>query len=309
MLTGHFSSLELSGDLTEYSGGTNIPAGFDFPDENLAQLASIFHTNAIMGTTSRLLIFARYLLSNPTISISFAKAIYTSETLPAHQEEYLRKAFHCKYIVSVYASAECGPWAVSLPSNTLDGSKMYREFVFDATTMTVEILDDDGVPVTKGEVGEIVVTSLMRLRNPLVRYRTGDIGSLHPYSVGKGVTSSQYRCIHLYGRHPGKSFNISGEYYDIIEIEKIMGQDRWGILQWQVILDSDHIGQREESAEFRVVLKDKFSGENQLDDLRLALLRLGGGFITADFSVRAVECTDLENSSMANKMRKIVDKR
>lgn len=43
----------------------------------------------------------------------------------------------------------------------------------------------------EGEVGEIIITSLMRMRNPLVRYLTGDVGSLDPYTGSiRGSTSA-----------------------------------------------------------------------------------------------------------------------
>lgn len=41
----------------------------------------------------------------------------------------------------------------------------------------VEILNDSGQPCSPGEVGEIVVTSLINYSMPLVRYRIGDMGS------------------------------------------------------------------------------------------------------------------------------------
>jgi phenylacetate-CoA ligase len=54
--------------------------------------------------------------------------------------------------------------------------------------MIVEILDGDR-PCGPGEKGEIVVTELNNLALPLVRYRTGDFGSLsdEPCSCGRGL--------------------------------------------------------------------------------------------------------------------------
>jgi phenylacetate-CoA ligase len=42
----------------------------------------------------------------------------------------------------------------------------------------VEILDDDGMPVPDGEIGEIVATTFGVEAMPLIRYRTGDCASL-----------------------------------------------------------------------------------------------------------------------------------
>lgn len=305
------SSLELTGELCEHARGTNIPVGFSFPDEEVALVALQLRPNVITGVSSRILSFARYLLAHPEINVKFAKVLYTSEPLPTYHEEYMRKAFHCDTISSLLGSAEGGIWGVAPPSATLHGSKSYREFVVRDDMMVVDIVDEDGAPVPEGEVGEIVLTSLMRLRNPLVRYRTGDIGSFHPYAAPEGSTI-KYHCVHMYGRNPKKSFSLNGEYFDLVEAEKVMLLEKWGILEWQVILDSDHVGSTEESVEFRVVLKDQTASHDLLDGLRSALLlSISGGSdaITANFTVKVVEYAGMEKGTLANKIRKIVDRR
>lgn len=304
------SSLELSGELIEHAGATNIPVGLSLPDEYMVGLIRQLRPNVITGTSSRILTFARYLLSRPELKITFQKVLYTSEPLPTYQEEYMRKALRCDSVSSLLGSAEGGVWAVAPPSKTLHGNRPFREFVFRSDMMVVEIMDDDEAPVPTGEVGEIVLTSLMRLRNPLVRYRTGDVGSLHPYTCSKNP-EIQYQCLHMYGRHPDKSFSISGEYVDLVELEKIMQLEKWGILEWQVIVDSDHVGSEEESVEFRVVMKNGTAGKNLLGDLRSRLLAISGGSetVTAKFTVKEVEYAGLEKGRLANKIRKIVDRR
>ena len=50
-----------------------------------------------------------------------------------------------------------------------------KEYHINADAILVEFLND-GVPVSTGEVGEIVVTSLYNKAMPLVRYRSSDAG-------------------------------------------------------------------------------------------------------------------------------------
>ena len=54
-------------------------------------------------------------------------------------------------------------------------------------SVVVEILDDGGSPLPDGESGEVVVTPLGLEGTPLLRYRTGDIASLHsaPCACGR----------------------------------------------------------------------------------------------------------------------------
>lgn len=53
--------------------------------------------------------------------------------------------------------------------------------------MIVEIVDEDGVPLPPGEVGEVVATPLQVTGMPLLRFRTGDLARLHsdPCSCGR----------------------------------------------------------------------------------------------------------------------------
>ena len=55
--------------------------------------------------------------------------------------------------------------------------------------MVVEIVDDAGPPLPPGEPGEVVATPLQVSGMPLVRFRTGDIATLHAAPCPCGRTS------------------------------------------------------------------------------------------------------------------------
>ena len=69
----------------------------------------------------------------------------------------------------------------------------------NSALMVVELLDDDGSPVTPGEVGEVVATPLGITGMPLLRLRTGDVCRLHtePCSCGRNTP----RLGPILGRH------------------------------------------------------------------------------------------------------------
>lgn len=67
-----------------------------------------------------------------------------------------------------HGMTEVGP--VSVPNPRLPDVLHVRERSFLA-----EILDPAGRPVTSGEAGELVLTTLGRVGSPLLRYRTGDL--------------------------------------------------------------------------------------------------------------------------------------
>jgi phenylacetate-CoA ligase len=52
----------------------------------------------------------------------------------------------------------------------------------------VEILDEEGRPVSEGERGELVLTNLGRAGWPVIRYRTGDLAVAGPRGCGCGRT-------------------------------------------------------------------------------------------------------------------------
>ncbi|MHB8835511.1 MAG: phenylacetate--CoA ligase family protein [Candidatus Methylomirabilia bacterium] len=55
--------------------------------------------------------------------------------------------------------------------------------------MVVEIVDEQGLPLPPGAAGEVVATPLQVSGMPLVRFRTGDIATLHPDPCACGRTS------------------------------------------------------------------------------------------------------------------------
>ena len=49
-----------------------------------------------------------------------------------------------------------------------------------------EVVDPaTGAPLTEGEIGELVLTSLMKVATPVIRYRTGDLTRLHPPAASR----------------------------------------------------------------------------------------------------------------------------
>jgi len=84
--------------------------------------------------------------------------------------------------LDVYATVEMGPVAWECPTNP--GALHVNDDV-----LIVEVVDPDGQPVEPGEPGEIVITPLTGLAQPLLRYRIGDLGYLLTESCtcGRGL--------------------------------------------------------------------------------------------------------------------------
>ena len=167
--------------------------------------------------------------------------------------------------------------------------------------------------IVEGEAGVLIVTSLQRLRHPLVRYVTGDIGSIHQLpelaclQLGQG--SEHLRVLRLHGRDIRSSFKWQGEYFELSKMNKLMSTPAWGVVRWQIVLTSDKSNR--DSIEIRLMratgtdglaaqeaieekLKEHFYVQEQNESLFYINLR------APDYFIR---------SSTGNKVIKLVDRR
>lgn len=80
-----------------------------------------------------------------------------------------------------YRASECG-W-IAGECGEQDGLHVF------ADVHRVEVVDEDGLPVAPGELGDLVVTDLRNRVFPLIRYRTGDRGILRdtPCPCGRSL--------------------------------------------------------------------------------------------------------------------------
>ena len=130
-------------------------------------------------------VFAFYL--KELAKLSLAKGV----TLPSLKEiramgelltdpvrELCRQAWGVE-IVDTYSSQEVGYIASQCPES---GS-----YHIHSDSVMVEILDEAGQPCAPGEVGRVIVTSLLNLGAPLIRYDIGDYAAMgNACSCGRG---------------------------------------------------------------------------------------------------------------------------
>ncbi|HEY4649193.1 MAG TPA: hypothetical protein VIG95_08785, partial [Gemmatimonadales bacterium] len=84
--------------------------------------------------------------------------------------------------LDVYAANEVGPIAWECPAQP--GALHLND-----DSQIIEVLDEQGHPAPPGEVGQVVVTQLLCLTQPLIRYRIGDVTRLReePCPCGRGL--------------------------------------------------------------------------------------------------------------------------
>lgn len=225
------------------------------PLAEVARSLADYHVNVLTGDGSQIVqvVYHISMMSQEDRDrIKLDKIVYTSEPLTGPQRVFINAILSGVKIISFLGSTEAGAWAISNPDLTgeQDSTGSSADFVFDRRNVLIEIISPsksdesplDLSPLPQGEQGLIVQTSLQRLRNPLVRYITGDIGSLHPLpemasAIIPEADREHIRVLRMKGRDTRFSFKWYGCYFEFEMIQSLMNAKECGILQWQIILD------------------------------------------------------------------------
>jgi phenylacetate-CoA ligase len=181
---------------------------FDMDGERMeafAQMLERFQPALIVGYTSSMYLFAKYLENTNRTSIR-PRAVETSaEKLYRFQRDTIERVFDCP-VIDHYASRELG----AIAAQCQDG----RMHVFDDLRY-LEVLTD-GRTAEPGQVGNVVVTNLANDTMPFLRYETGDLAirAEETCPCGRGLSLLQEivgRSADIFTTPSGKL--ISGLYF------------------------------------------------------------------------------------------------
>jgi phenylacetate-CoA ligase len=120
-----------------------------------------------------------------------------AESLTEYQKSVIEQVFQCK-LANHYGSAEF--WTVAY-------SCAYGELHIVDEAVHLEIVNKEGIPIKKGEFGEIIITGKIITSMPLIRYRIGDIGRI---KVGQCRCNNPKPRIEVIGRSAEDVVTISG---------------------------------------------------------------------------------------------------
>ena len=126
----------------------------------------------IMGYSSVLFELSKFILEQKLpYSFSNIKGILClSEPLYPQMRKIIQAAFNCP-VLSRYSNEECGVLAYECPQ--------CMQFHLNAASFIFEILEmETDKPAAAGSPGRIIVTDLYNYALPLIRYDTGDVGSI-----------------------------------------------------------------------------------------------------------------------------------
>jgi phenylacetate-CoA ligase len=192
-----------------------------------------FNPNLIQGHPSELLEFARW-FSESSLPLPTVKIILTSgENLEPPTRDAIMHHFNGT-VYDTYGMREISAIATQCKFGT---------YHIESEKVIVEVLNADGQSVPEGGEGELVVTNLLNYAMPIIRYRTGDIGSLsktkcecglpHPILqrldgrflgyiyLENGERVNPRRLIHLFIGKPVEQFQIIQEDLRTLQIRVV----------------------------------------------------------------------------------------
>ncbi len=283
-----YRALEIFNDFCQRAHATVLPAGSKCPDQLACSIAGRFGADTLIGNPSRVLQFARYVESN-TIPLKFDKLIWGGEALQQHKADYLKRVLGLNQLCAIYGSAEAGIWGYQphdLPLNC---------YIYPPEIIHIEIIapDEDGF-------GNMILTNLVRTRNPLCRYESGDVGRITSRILG----DEEVHILEFKGRIHD-SFQVGSEYYSISDFQNLFRD----LLEYQVRISFDPIGQRD-VIEFFLVAPDlefiEAQGSILIEQVRNQLQSEENLFTT---KIEFVEIAALKKSSTSQKVVRIVDER
>lgn len=201
-------------------GCTVFPAGTGQTEQQVRAMAELKPAGYI-GTPSFLKIIIDKALEMKLALPSVTRALVSGEAFPPSLRDWLAQHGISGY--QCYASADLG--LIAYETESREG------LVLDEGVIVEIVRPGTGDPVTEGEVGEVVVTTL-NPDYPLIRFGTGDLSAVMPGSCPSGRTNTRIRgwmgradqTIKIRGMfvHPGQVAAIARRFPEVLKARLVV---------------------------------------------------------------------------------------
>jgi phenylacetate-CoA ligase len=150
--------------------GLYVPTTISVFNDLPTQIATIekLKPNVLDGYSSALLLLAREVEKGGVKKITPDFVISGAELIDEYSMNYVQKVFGVP-VYDQYSSVEFDRMSWQCPKK--------KGYHIDSDAMVLQFLDKNGMDVSSGETGEVVVTSLFNYSMPLIRYAIGDVGA------------------------------------------------------------------------------------------------------------------------------------
>jgi phenylacetate-CoA ligase len=284
-----YRSLDIFNDFCDLVNCTALPMGADTSDENVLSIIEYFRPSIVMGTPHRLMKLALHIEQQSTAHVEFTKIFFAGEPLDRAKQSFLERIFRCSSCIGFYGSAETG--VIACQSMEHRSSKVY---LYPKQLVKIDI-----------DRSRIIVTNLVRRRNQLVRFDTGDHGRLlatsdnEPYGLVEVLSSDRLLLFDSHSLHKS-------------DIEQMMSSLE--LVEWQLLIDDASDRQQRIELLFRVMPTSDTTLANVEQSIEAGLHRCFQGQL-AHFSEKlrrryeSIAIDDFIRSQTSGKLLRVIDRR
>jgi len=224
-------------------GATHLPISANIDFDEILRYIMEFKPTVLLSLPTVFVILADKILQQ-NLNVDFIKIIgYAGEHMSEMIRHHVRKAFgeNVKIESLAYTSADCGLIGYQCDSCASNEYHLPTDFQF------VEFYNFEENRVCEpGETGEVLITNLERLSQPIIRYRIGDVANW----TGKACACGDKNPTFIIGGRAGDDFKIGGAYISMDTVEKSF---------------SDYVSTHGISANYQFILDDISSGKLKID--------------------------------------------
>lgn len=293
-------------EMIKHCGGVHLPISANIGVEEAYEICKKYEPTVMVSLPTMFVFMADLAKKEGYVFKNLRLIAYAGEQLSREAEAHVRKWLGVKEIKALaYSSADCGIMGYQCPEC---GFATYHA---PSATQLIEIVNPDTLrPVEPGETGEVIITSLTRTLQPLIRYRIGDMATLLSEQCPCGDPNPLFR---LNGR-TGEDFKLGGAYVTVGVFERGVSEYSDSLsLNFQLTLED--IGNQMDII-LDVESSDPEGSADALAALRKRLMvlvpeiKVGTemGFIR-NYNVNAVALGSLPRNPITGKIKKVVDKR
>ena len=283
----------------EVAGCTVVPMSTGNTKRQI-QIMKDFETDILCATPSYALLIADTAIEmgyDPAKDFPISGVILGAEPASEHMREEIRQKFGVKYC-DVYGLSEIMGPGVAMECSESHGLHVAED------QFLVEIVDPETLePVPDGQFGELVITTLTRECNPLIRYRTRDLTRIIDEPCACGRT---HRKIDRIVGRTDDMLIIRGVNVFPSQIEQVITGFPEIVPHYQIVLTTkgtlDHV-------ELRVETAPDFSFDEirALEDLRRRLAAELKSNLQIAVDIKIVEPKTIERSE--GKAKRVIDLR
>lgn len=217
----------------EKLGAMTIPMGPGNTDKQLQMMMDL-KTTVLTATSSYALLLAEEINKRGLRDkIHLKKGVFGSERWSKKMREYIRNELGVE-LYDIYGLTEIYGPGIGITCEKEQGIHYWDDYVY------IEIINPEtGEPVSDGETGEIVITTLVKEGAPLLRFRTHDLSRIIPEKCSCGRS---YPRLDTIGGRSDDMFKVRGVNMFPKQVEELL-QDVDGVLsEYNITIahDDDH---------------------------------------------------------------------